>query len=626
MSRSRPARRAAAGTPSSSKPGLPRWADAILLAALLATLAAWSWRKWPELFVDYGHELYVPWQLAEGRVLYRDIVYFMGPLSQYFNAVMFTAFGVSFRTLIFVNLAILGAITWMIHSLFSRALGRAAGVTAAAVFLCVFAFGHYVRFGNYNYVTPYLHEQTHGVALGLLLLVLLERAARLDRWPLTAGAGFALGLTFLTKAEAFVPALAASFTAGALLLVTRRPPAAVAARRAALFTAGAAVPVGVAVLLLATGMPIAAALRAVIGNWIYLLDRELVLDDPFYAENLGLADSRAQLGVIGGVLLRWAGFAAVALGLERLLRGRGRGACVAAAVLVAALLIVTTEYMTWLHVVRPLPLLCAGAAVVFALRARKGDPAGFLLALWSVFALASLGKMLLKTRIEHYGFALAMPGTLLLVAMVVFVVPQWLRQRGWSGDAWRATAAATVLVAVGWLLSLSNAYYSAKTLPVGSGADLVYGFAPGFDVRTAYFAAALETLSREMPRDSTLAVLPDGALLNFLLRRPNPTPYYLITPWEMRAFGGEDAIFARIAPTAPEYFVLCKLDMSEFGVPFFGVNREYGQRTRLWLAQNYDIVAGIGEDPATRQPWLEIYRRRDGHAASTRLPEPALGS
>jgi hypothetical protein len=95
----------------------------------------------------------------------------------------------------------------------------------------------------------------------------------------------------------------------------------------------------------------------------------------------------------------------------------------------------------------------------------------------------------------------------------------------------------------------------------------------------------------------------------------------------MRAFGGEDAIFARIAPAAPEYFVLCKLDMSEFGMSFFGVSREYGQRTRLWLEQNYDIVAGIGkEDPSTRQHWLEIYRRRDGHAASTRLPEPALGS
>src|SRR5262245_41248360 len=81
------------------------------LAALFVILVAWSWRKWGDVFVDFGHELYIPWQLSEGRVLYRDIAYFMGPLSQYFNALMFAVFGVSLTTLIFVNLAILAGLT-----------------------------------------------------------------------------------------------------------------------------------------------------------------------------------------------------------------------------------------------------------------------------------------------------------------------------------------------------------------------------------------------------------------------------------------------------------------------------------------------------------------------------------
>src|SRR5687767_3427150 len=55
-----------------------------LLALLFVGLVAWSWRKWGDVFVDFGHEVYIPWQLSEGRVLYRDIAYFMGPLSQYF--------------------------------------------------------------------------------------------------------------------------------------------------------------------------------------------------------------------------------------------------------------------------------------------------------------------------------------------------------------------------------------------------------------------------------------------------------------------------------------------------------------------------------------------------------------
>ncbi|MCE5211470.1 MAG: hypothetical protein LLG40_07950, partial [Deltaproteobacteria bacterium] len=45
-----------------------------------------SWFKWPDLLIDYGRELYVPWQITQGGVLYRDINHLYGPLAHYFNA------------------------------------------------------------------------------------------------------------------------------------------------------------------------------------------------------------------------------------------------------------------------------------------------------------------------------------------------------------------------------------------------------------------------------------------------------------------------------------------------------------------------------------------------------------
>ena len=45
-----------------------------------------SWRKWPDPLIDFGRELYLPWRLANGAVLYRDVDDFYGPLSQYLNA------------------------------------------------------------------------------------------------------------------------------------------------------------------------------------------------------------------------------------------------------------------------------------------------------------------------------------------------------------------------------------------------------------------------------------------------------------------------------------------------------------------------------------------------------------
>ena len=279
----------------------PRWLGPWLLAGLFVALVCWSWRRWGDVFVDFGHELYIPWQLAEGRVLYRDIVYFMGPLSQYANAAFFTVFGHSLTTLIAVNLAILAGITAAIYRLFSRSLGHAAATLVGAVFLCIFAFAHYNRVGNYNYVTPYLHEQTHGVALALLLLVLLERLARRTSIAMVAAAGLTLGLTFLTKAEAFVPAAACAAAAGVLLYARHRPGAGRAALVGGVFVAAALVPVVAAFAFLAAQMPAADALRGIAGNWVYLFDRSLVLADTYYANAMGVAGLTGQLReMLGG--------------------------------------------------------------------------------------------------------------------------------------------------------------------------------------------------------------------------------------------------------------------------------------------------------------------------------------
>src|SRR5205085_4695112 len=78
-----------------------------ILALALAGMLAYTWGTWPDPVVDFGRELYVPWQLSQGKVLYRDIAYFNGPLSAYFNSFLFRTLGVSLLTLVVANIAIL---------------------------------------------------------------------------------------------------------------------------------------------------------------------------------------------------------------------------------------------------------------------------------------------------------------------------------------------------------------------------------------------------------------------------------------------------------------------------------------------------------------------------------------
>ena len=64
----------------------PRAGLAFLPYAVFLLLAAISWNRWIEPFVDTGRELMVPARVAQGERLYRDVRFYYGPLAPYVAA------------------------------------------------------------------------------------------------------------------------------------------------------------------------------------------------------------------------------------------------------------------------------------------------------------------------------------------------------------------------------------------------------------------------------------------------------------------------------------------------------------------------------------------------------------
>src|ERR1700736_4064877 len=145
------------------------FAGLVALVALTILYLSISWRKWCDPLIDFGDQLYSAWRLSEGAVLYRDVDLLYGPLSQYFNAALFAAFGPGIMILVASNLTIVAMIVALLYLLCRQAWGVIAALVACAVFVAVFAFSQYVHFGNLNYATPYSHETTHGMLVSLLL-------------------------------------------------------------------------------------------------------------------------------------------------------------------------------------------------------------------------------------------------------------------------------------------------------------------------------------------------------------------------------------------------------------------------------------------------------------------------
>jgi hypothetical protein len=585
------------------------------LAVLFFGLAWWSWGKWTDVHIDFGSELYIPWRISEGEALYRDIAHKNGPLAHYVNAGWFRLFGVSIRTLVIANLGVLAAICAIVFRIFRDGCDRFTAWLTCAVLLCVFAFAQYTTIANFNYVTPYMHHQTHGLLGSLATVLCFSIALRGRRLRWCALGGLCLGATLLTKAELAVPAAAVAVLGTGLFAATgpRRPLPVWAT-----VVAAALLPAAVFLVFLGAQMPLPVALRGVLGNFAHL-DPGL-LGDRFYARGAGLddlpANAWATLRMFGGLSL----CVVAAMLADREIRvGRRRtAAAIALGAVCFAALVWQREAIPFTRLARALPItsaVLAGYLTLEALRARR-DPSALArvapLALWAVLALGFLGKMILNARFEQYGFVLAMPATLLLVAGVSWGLPRWLRASPNRGDLARALAVAGVAAFTVQLFSWTERAYARKDFVVGAGPDAIVAENPRFSTRPRVIEQTLRSLREIMPEGSTLLVLPQGVIVNYWLRARNPTPYTIFVPAQIPAYGGEQAILATLRARPPDFVALIHRPHAEYGVGPFGVDPRNGRRIMDWVRSDYERVKRIGAEPFTEGRFGAVILRRRG--------------
>jgi Dolichyl-phosphate-mannose-protein mannosyltransferase len=568
---------------------------------VFTALLWWSWRRWCDPLVDFGRELYVPWRINAGQVLYRDLASLFGPLSPYVNALWFRTFSTSLLTLALCNAVIFAATVAGIYHLVRASTDRVTATAASLTTLLLFGFTQYIDVGNYNFITPYSHEATHGIALAVACLVSLQfaAAARSRRWCAVAGTCF--GLALLTKPEIGL-ALAAGVFAGwlASYAVGGRDRTELAAG-VPLFVTMAFIPLLLFFLYFATQMDSTAALRATAGAWVPLFGTGIA-SNAFYRWSMGLD---APIAHAGQMLLTFAVFVALIgavifvswTSTEGLLPSRGKRV-VRIGLLGAAILLLRHATFP-----RALPLIAVTALVAVCallIRDRKDRARATRLVpliMWSAFAVVLLAKMGLNARVVHYGFYLALPAMVACVVLVSWVIPYVLAQ--WKTEAVARSARQLALwmlaAAIAPYLAISHGWYRTRTLPVGSGADRFMASTRGGQGRVALDALAM--LEGQPVPTSTLAVLPEGVMLNYLMRLESPLRVINLMPPELLAFGEED-VLRSLAARPPDFVVLLRRNTMEYGYPLFGSDPRYGLRTMSWINERYEPLGGVNQNPA----------------------------
>ncbi len=505
--------------------------------------------------------------LARGELLYRDVVYWFGPFTPYFQSLFLRIWGSSFTSLVIAgvagSLATLAALHWALRRVSGRR--QAFFWTALAVPVLVFmpnSGGSILGMG---------YRSWHPATFSLLAVTC---ASRLDRRSGARGAllvGTLCAFAGLSRTEWGVMALAGSVAA---FFLSRD---------------------GRALGLRSAGIAVAAAVlefAAVVGLFVSLAGKEAVLEDGNILLT-GVSPETRRFLVAFSHLREWPrglvelaysaaiGSAALLLGLwialrPRLRRGRG----FMAAIVVTAGVAAVAALAGGAHgavLFSAAPLLCLLGLVAGILR--RGRPSAAALGGFGLLGLLAAHRRPFHISDTPY----VAPQLLFTFACVAGLLHLLVVALETSDERRRLTrvgvAGLSLLVVVAFAGRIRQ-YAAADRVWIPGTGRMLSASAP----TASEIAATAEAVRAAQPQASTLVVFPEGQVLNFLAGKPNPIRQKLYIPGYLQA-SNEPQLLEDLRRARPGAIVLWPRPTDEYGPAEFGV--DYGREVFAWIERNY---------------------------------------
>ena len=544
---------------------------------LVGGLAAVSWQRWINPIVDCGREMYVPWRLAEGDVLYRDLFFVYGPLVPYWHAALFRVFGIHLDVLYAAGLAIGCAHVLVVFALSRRLLSPALAAGAAALVAVEFVFHPSID----NLVFPYSFNASYASLLNLTAAWCLLGSDRCRQRAKVLTSASCVALSCLSRQDFGMAA--AVFWASYALVSARRSDARV--RRT--------VAIGASLALVITGLGYAAFAREV--GFMRLIDESL------WPRRMLAAMGLFERHTVGTVF----DFALVA-GL--LAHGTG--------ILAAAVLIVASVYLGERHT-RLLGLLVAVAlALIMLLSPASSSAMDFLYRgqIHATSALVLIASCLIARRMggdaAHDVWWLALLALLQTwrsplfggvsvysafympagVALLVWLVAEGAAMVGRVRDrvTWQR---ATVLVCGVWCglatLVTARVFRTQLTERVEAERGVLFvsaAIAPAF-------AGLLDLVRSSTRPDEPVLLLPEDNAVHFLAPRRSIRTYYQLIPGIVDV-EGERQVVAAAEREGVRLASVSNRATPDYGATFFGI--DYDREVYAWLQSRFRLTQRLG--------------------------------
>ncbi|MFH0763226.1 MAG: hypothetical protein V1925_04995 [Candidatus Omnitrophota bacterium] len=552
--------------------------------------------------------MYIPLELASGKLLYRDICYVYGPFPPYFNALLYKIFSPSLYTLLAGGILTTCLASFLIYKISRLFLNILFSTFAVLTFLTVFAFGHYVYLGNYNFILPYTYAATGGLLLALSAFYFFSLALLKSRPRYKYLGCLFVTLASLSKIEigiaiAFSLAAVSVFNALAFKAKPFSKPGALINQLAFYMLIPLIISAGV------YGLFLASITKPALRNFIFDLVFLNVNSGYIFTRWMsGLSDLTVNLLIILKSSLAYL-ILVIVFSAAGALTGRITR-LLAGGLLIPLVLFFINKYFPFDWQYRPLPIILFIIMLMSICGLlRRQDPAerknNILLLAFSLFSLMLMFRMLFFARAAHFGFYILAPGMAAYYIFFLKLIPGRLPyriNRNFYYTAFIIVFSFFILKHLG----LSRFCYENRTLEISAPRGRMRVFNTARENRCRELIAYLKANTE---KESSLVVFPEGLPINFLAERKNPLHYYTYVPINLASKGVVEDIIKEMESEKINYVALNQRDTREFGCRAFGI--DYAQPIWEYIKNNYTLIKQFGPFPYTTEEFgIALFKRK----------------
>jgi hypothetical protein len=579
-----------------------------------------TWLKWGDLVVDTFRDLWVPMQLIDGRVLYKDIFYEYGFFPPYSLSIIYRLFDANIITMVSFGLLITILESICLFNICRLFMNDVLSLVLILNFILVFALNRLNgMIAIFSYILPYSFAMLFFVLFVTISLLYFLRFIFSNHFNNLWVWNISIILAFLSRADLSLIVWAAFLLCGITITITG-----LCKLNIQLFVY-LLIPVPVSIsaylIFLAFSDGYAGFRESVVNHIVFQISGQSTFTrDMLTGGNiiLGVIVSFICLCIVIASLV----FLTHSLSEFKSFRNNKSSVCqlfiAMSAFAISLALIIYISYNNGFYismsVAMALGALClASKLAIHSIDSLSPDNANFPyrlhMAKFSLFVVSGgfAARVLFRTIPDKYGTYLL---ALALVCLYVFYIDiaKYLLKINNCDLTPRALSIVLALwfmcsVLPYWIISLNN--YGATNAKLVTEKGSIYCYNA---YQTDILNQTIRYIVHNIPERSSMVVIPEGIGINALTQRNNPLRYYYFIPPAL-AFIGENRLLSSFESARVEYILLVHRPTSEYGPKRFGV--DYAIKLNGWIKEHYELLAIFGAFPFTTEMFgTAIYKRK----------------